>query len=289
MITPNRGFSYRLDRYLESRSLSQQYAKQLRDRNTLFIRWLEERGIAETEISPAIIADEANAWLASLFERKVSAHTVDGYRRAFLAVWNFADNPDSDHPPLRLRKIKKPREVVRAFRHEHMRALIAEAEKLKGEHPDGNRRADWWAAIFESAYSTGLRRGDLVRVPIDDIGPDGRATVVQSKTGYLVEVVFSATALDRLGRLRHTGGLALPWPYLLRSMVYTFRRLRDRAGVDFGSLKYFRRAAGSYAERERPGSGRILLGQRSEAVFRQNYEDTTISRPPDIQPPPLGL
>ena len=38
------------------------------------------------------------------------------------------------------------------------------------------------------AYCQGLRRGDIFRLKPSQIGPDGRQTVIQAKTGYPVKV-----------------------------------------------------------------------------------------------------
>ena len=84
---------------------------------------------------------------------------------------NFAEDPDTEHPPLRLRRIKKPRTIPQAYTHEQIRLHLSEAAKMRGRHPDNNWRADWWQAVLEAAYSTGLRRGDLLRLRWGDVSP----------------------------------------------------------------------------------------------------------------------
>jgi hypothetical protein len=68
--------------------------------------------------------------------------------------------------------------------------------------------------------------------------------------------------------------------------VPRFNKLRECAGVTRGSLKWIRRSAGSYAERDRPGDGPRLLGN-TPAAFRQSYEAPAITQSNPIQPPPL--
>ena len=88
-------------------------------------------------------------------------------------------------------------------------------------------------------------------------------------------------------KLHHTGGLAFPWPYHLNVFSLTFRLIARLSGTG-GTFKLYRRAAGSYAEREAAGAGSRLLGHRSESVFRCHYDDPTISLSAEVSPPPIG-
>lgn len=286
MITLNRGLTQRVERFIASHDLSEEYATMLRKRVASLVSFLELNGHPDTIIDPVLVTELVNAWLLSLRDSIASPHTIDGYRRAFLAVWNFAENPDTDHPPLRLRRIKKPLAVPEAFTHDDIKAHLHVADRLTGRHPDGNRRCDYWVGVLEAAYSTGLRRGDIIRVKFAQVGADGRATIHQHKTGFPVHVRFSPEAMTRSRRLTHTGGLMFPWPYGLNYFTLTFKAIAKAAETG-GTFRMYRRSAGSYAESTQRGNGARLLGHRNESVFRAHYDDPTISRPNEVTPPPL--
>jgi len=270
-----------VERYIRARDMSAQYANNLRADCRAYARWMG-RSVHIGELN----CDDVNDWLAAL-QRELKPQTVDSYRRHLLAVWRDAFMQGfNDEPPLRVRRIKLPRAPVRAYTQSEILRLIHAAAQLKGRHRNGNRRADFWLALLFSAYSTGLRRGDLLLVFRDMIEPDGSATIVQSKTGIQVRVKFSADALQYAARLESREGLLLPWPYRRDALVPRFNALRKMAGLNRGTLKWIRRSAGSLAERERPGDGARLLGH-SPHVFRSNYEDRSITQAEPVQPPPL--
>lgn len=281
------GLLRRCERYLAASDVCEGYADQLRHRLNSLAVFMLGLGLEPTELDPVKITEAVNQWLQFLRGTGLSPHTVDGYRRAFLAVWNFADNPDAEHPPLRIRRIRKPRQIVRAFTHEQIKLHLRVAAQMRGRHPDFNWRADWWQAMLEAAYSTGLRRGDLLRLRWSEIQPNGRITVIQNKTGYPVHVRLSEKALEFAGKLHHTHDYAFPWPYHINIFTSTFKSIATKSGTG-GSFKMYRRAAGSYAERENSGAGSRLLGHRCESVFRVHYDDPTISLPIELSPPPLG-
>lgn len=270
-----------VERYLAGRDVSRDYAKMLRAHCRAFTEWYGcDAPIKELD------CDAANAWLASMKDEH-SPYTVDTYRRNLLAVWRDAYMEGlNDNPPLRLRQIKKPRRVVEAYTLCELRQLLASAAKLKGRHRNGNRRSDFWCAMIHAAYSTGLRRGDLLLVFRRDIAHDGTLSLVQHKTGIQLRVRFSLQALKYIDRLKDANGLALPWPYRKDAIAPRFKKLRNMGGVVRGTLKWVRRAAGSYAEREQPGNGPKLLGNGPQ-VFRDSYEDRTITGEEPPSPPPL--
>lgn len=272
-----------VEKFLADRDVSAIYQMQVRVR----CRMLEEfagRPIPVAELTCELV----NAWLAAAKEKKLSAYTVATYRANVLAVWNAAYQDNlNDCPPLRLRPIKRPRLLVRAYTRAEIRQLLAHAATLRGKHRDGNLRKDFWRAAIHAAYSTGLRRGDLLRIFKRDISDDGSVEIIQSKTEEPHSVWLSPESLCYAGRLKDANGLLLPWPHRLDAMVWAFRRIRNAAGVKRGSLSWLRKSAGSYADAENPGSGRRLLGHRTDAVFTRHYEDRSITRASPVSPPPL--
>lgn len=271
------------ERYLTARDLSAGQADNIRRAVRYFEKWARRR-VKISELD----CDSANAWLATLQAKRISPHTVDSYRRGLLCVWNEAYRyGDNDNPPLRLKRIKKPRAKVTAFTHEEIGKLLDATKRFVKPLPDGNPESDWWFACVHVAYSTGLRRGDLMALKMTDIGAGGRATVIQHKTGYPVTVRLPTVALDALRVLKRRDDIALPWPYGINVVSIRFRELVESAKVRPGTLRWLRRAAGSYAEREQHGNGSAALGHRCEKVFRMSYEDCDISQSRPVSPPLL--
>ncbi len=282
MMKIDNGLTAYTDRYLLARDVSIDYAASVRFRVSEFVSWCG----SEIDISE-LHTDIANAWLADLSKSGMSPWTIDGYRRSLLAPWNDAyECGDTEHPPFRLRRIKKRRLLVLAYTHEEILKLLATAATLKGRLKDGNKRSDFWQAAIHVAYSCGPRRGDLLELNSSELMPDGRLVFVQHKTGFPNPVRLSPDAMKFCARLK--GTRLLPWPHGKDWFSKQFKRLRESAGVTRGTFKWIRRSAGSYAERDQKGSGARLLGHRNGDVFRQFYEDMTISGERPAEAPPLA-
>lgn len=275
-----------LETYIAERDLSPDYVRMFAMRVRAYSDYCGRNATLD-DLQPA----KFNKWLTMLQGRDIHANTVCGYRAAVRSLWNSAYEAELiDTPPLRLKRIKRPLHVVEAFNHGELTAILAEAEKVRGYLPNGVRASDMWRAIILLAYSTGLRRGDMLRLKRSQIRDDGSATVVQNKTGYQVRVKLSAEALAAIKKLKPDDNdeRALPWPYSSGCMQVVFARLVKRAGVRIGQFRWLRRSAGSYAESVTPGAGARLLGHRDERVFRAHYEDADISRPTAIEPPAIA-
>jgi site-specific recombinase XerD len=269
--------------FLNARDVSQAYANLIRTRCRAFARFLG-RSVHIDEIDSASV----NAWLAWLQTQRLRPATIAGYKRNLCVVWRDAfDAGLNNNPPLRIKRVKVPQQVVRAYTHAEIRALLHAASRLHGRHRNGNRRAEFWQALIHSAYSTALRRSDLLLVFRHQIQSDGSAVIVQSKTGFSHRVKFSPQALYHASRLADNNGLLLPWPYRRDSLSPRFQIIKRMAGIKHGSLKWLRRSAASYAEREESGAGAKLLGHRGSKVFRASYDDPTISGQRPAEPPPL--
>lgn len=270
-----------VERFLLSRDVCPAYAKLIQARVGRLSKWAGHVvDVADVD------ADLANEWLAALAAEGLRPETVDGYRRALLVVWNDACLAGvNDHPPLRLRTIRKPRLIVRAFTHEEIRRLLVAASKLVRTYSNGTFERDFWQAAVHAAYSTGLRRGDLInRLRWADVAEDGTAWVIQHKTNYPVPVRLSSEALEFARRLG--GPYVLPFPHHMSRFAVEFGRIAKAAGVG-GQFKWLRRSAGSYADREQPGNGARLLGQRSDKVFKAHYDDHTITGSRPVEPPQI--
>lgn len=281
MICFDAGITAYTERYLLARNVSIDYANTLRQRIASFCAW------AGADVPIACIScDIGNEWLTELAESGKSAWSLLGYRQALLSIWTDAYPRDNLNPPLGLKKFKRPVLIVEAYRMDEIRALLDIAKRLPMIHKDGNHARNFWQAAIHVAYCCGPRRGDLLKIEKKRVAPDGSLTFTQSKTGFPVRVALSREALKFTERLKHDT-LLLPWCYDADWFSKRFGRIRDAAGIRRGTFKWIRRSAGSYAERERKGSGAKLLGHKDEGVFRRFYNDESISGESPVQPPPL--
>jgi integrase len=236
----------------------------------------------------SLTCELVNKFLAHIAKVGKSVHTCRGYRQVILALWNEAYQDGlNDNPPLRVKKIARPRLLVQAFTHKQINALIAQAEKMGGSDKYGNRRSVFWPAAILAGYASGLRRSDLLAVKWSTIEDDGTTTVIQQKTGYPVRVRFDSESLRFMEQLTRPVDRALPWPYDRDFFSRSFRHLCICAGLERGTFKWLRRSGGSYAESVQPGAGSRLLGHRDEGVFRRHYQDDAIARPQAVEPPPI--
>ena len=272
------------NKYLASRDVSAMYHNMLRAHVRCFIEWAGDIPIA------AVNSDLVNEWLEALLETDLAANTVRTYRNNFCAVWRDAYMAGfNNEPPLRVKPVKLPKQIVCCFTHEEIGKLILAARTRKGCLDNGVKRSDFWEALILAAYATGLRKGDLLRLKREQIGPDGKAVVIQGKTGYPAVVRIPPEALAIIDRMKTDCGRALPWPYRDDALTVRFRLIVKAAGVRPGSLRWLRRSAGSYAEKMQPGSGKRLLGHRAEWVFRDHYHDLSVAPPETVEPPPMEL
>jgi integrase len=269
--------------YVKQREITPGHAARLRHRCAHFTAF-----VGGTVLIADVDCDAVNDWLAELATSGLAPHTRHCYRGDLLCVWNCAYMDGlNEHPPLRVRKVKRPRLLVKAYTHAEIRQLLDGAAKLRGFDQCGNRRADFWQAIIYAAYATGLRRGDLLRVPRESVAADGLYTAVQHKTNYPVTVRFCSDTLHHASKLRSDSGLLLPWPYALDAFGPSFVRVMKAGGVTRGSFRWLRRSAGSYAESQAPGAGAALLGHRDPGVFKKHYEDSDLTQQRPIEPPPM--
>lgn len=284
MIAPaKRTLSGFVEEYLLARDVSGGYVDKLRHRIGLYISWL-----GADNLDAALQNDPANRWIAEVGSNGLSKRTAYDYRSSLRTIWNEAyELGYVDVPPLRLRRIKKPRPVVTAYTIDEVRRLLIYFRTLKGRHSDGNLRRDFWQAAVHVDWSCAARRADCLSLTWSQVDSKGVLQFVQDKTANPHVARLSRKAMHFARRLDSPSGHVLPWPYTLDWFSRCFRHLRDEAGINRGTFKWIRRAASSYADRRRKGDGTRLLGHRCPRVFPDHYEDRTITCQRPVEPPPL--
>lgn len=272
-----------LDQILSERDVTDGYVRTVRQRLAAFGQFL-----GHCATFSDLESERVNAWITSLQEASGWApKTIRHYQAAVTLVWREAfDRGDVERPPWRLKRIKVPKKIVRAWTIEELRALLGAVKWLRGDVPGTTIwKRDWFAAYIPTAYCTGLRRVDLVnRALVSDLRGD-ILTVVESKTGKIAARRLSAsslTALERLGGREYL----FPWAGHLRRLYASFAVLVRHAGVSPGGPHKIRKSAGSYAQLAN-GNGQALLGHEQADTFHRHYHDRSISQQVPQPPPEL--
>lgn len=284
MSTPLRLY---LESLLLERDITPTYAESLRYRVDLYGVHLGRIATLD-DLTP----DAVNAWVRAMQESgKYKPRTVRHYKDAILLTWRAAfDRGDATVPPWRIRRVKVPYTPVRAWREEEIRLLINAVGILRGSVPETKiRKRDWMRGYIFTAYSTALRRCDVMNHARHCDLCDGILTVTQRKTGYVVSRRVSVGGLAALELIpfESPDDYLLPWPGDVRRFYESFRRVVLAAGIRAGTPKYLRRSSGSIVERDHPGQGGSFVGHRDPHVFDRSYHDRSISLQVPEGPPEL--
>jgi len=220
-------------------------------------------------------------WLQA-YSATVAAATVRAKRTTLLVLWRAAADDGLCRPPsrrIRAVRTSAPRTLVEAWTIDEVELLLAAARGLRRPHRCGLPRSTWWDLAIRVAWDSGLRWGDLVRLEVSAIRPDGTATVIQSKTGRPVTFRLSSTTLDALRASLEIvpRRLVCPWPSTREAFTRQAKRLVGLAGIRAGTWKWLRRASGTDVEAQRAGSGGAHLGHApGSRVFAESYGDQAI-------------
>lgn len=244
-----------------------------------------------------IDAELVNRWLVSRQQKGLSPDTVHGDRSKIIALLNAASESGLCPPLGKVRRIKRPRKIPRAFTHDDVAKVLAVVKKLRGNiklgrKDTGTSRRLYWVAFILAAYDSGLRRSDLLSVERNWVRPDdggGSLCLVQKKTGRVIYRRFrqsTMAAIDALCAGRTTGPIWCGYP-TRRVWCQAFKRLCKKAGVD-GSAKFLRRSGASYTAREHGrDAAKQFLGHATDYVADASYIDPSIAYPSPVLPPRL--
>ena len=196
-----------------------------------------------------------------------SAQTVANHRRILTTLLRAAQreglNKCISFP---FRRVKPRRTVVRAWSLEEIRTLVETARKSTRQFRDVSH-AVFLEAWFLTAFSTGLRAGDLRALRRDQIRGN-RISVVQGKTQDPVTCFLNAESSEAIGRLprktRVFGDFACK-----KTIEQAVKRCVLEAGLE-GSTKWLRRSSATYAE-ILGISAQLQLGHRTPGLAMRHY------------------
>jgi integrase len=219
--------------------------------------------------------DTVNRYLTWLPSQGLAPPTIHGRRRGLLTLWRsmvIHGWPE----PRRIKRLAPLKMLPRAWTGEQIGAILAQCDQLDGtfkNHPRISRRL-FARAFVLTAYETGFRRSDLLRIRRPQITPEGTIVLVQSKTGlpHVAKVrpptVQAIDAMGCQGRELVFGGLIS-----VRRLSRLFDGLFRAAGMPEGSLKWLRRSGATHVEMVYPGTGWRFLGHTSPRIAQKSYLD----------------
>lgn len=191
-----------------------------------------------------LVEPSINRWLMSV-EKKRSPETVLGRKRGITAVWNWLAEQQlvPHYNPNRLRRIKTPEHVPKAWSLDNERALLAAAATMPGRLACGVTAVELLTAWVWIGYESGLRPSDILRIRVDQVGKT--VSIVQHKTGKPHTFSLSEAALAALEPLCQPGrdaAFGLPrstarrWELKLFEAAEPFGFTRSR-GQALGTLR----------------------------------------------------
>lgn len=257
-----------LQRYILSRDVGKGHADNLR-RALFMLQEFADKPLDE------LSANLVNEWLSALLESGRSRQTVKLYRRSILTLWNHLGDIDFQEYPItrRIKRIKAPVPAPVAFRPEQVQELIKAASTLSGTYYGlGIARGVWWPAMIASAYDTGLRRGDLFRLPYH-ISCGNPFSIVESKTGATEVRQLSKFTCGLIRKYAHHR--AHPWDMAKSSFAKGWKAIIKKVEFD-GQFKMLRRSFVTLTE----------WRHADPTVSRRHYIDPTmieiVHRPPEL-------
>lgn len=185
----------------------------------------------------------------------------------------------------RLRRVKCPHPLPRAWSHAEIRQLLAVA----ADFPGGTKHCPWKVllpAYILVAYSSGLRLGDMLALRHDSIR-GSKLAIVMAKTGRPHVVMLDDAALQAIKSLPIRG------PRIFGDLVgrcvfiRAFRRLVKRALLH-GSSKFLRRSSATYAELAGM-SATGHLGHETAGLAQRHYVDPVLLAELKTPVPSVGL
>jgi len=201
--------------------------------------------------------------------------TVANHRRMLITLHRHAAaNGLVEECTDKIGRVKTRPKIIRCWTHVQIQRLLGEARKLQGR----TRKcpcdyAVVMPAYILTAYSSGLRRGDLLSIEWGDLEGD-RLVVSQHKTAHIHVAVLDQQCMDALAVLPRFGKRVFGDILTKDRVKLLMRRCVDRAGLQ-GSGKWLRRSSATYAELSGI-SATLQLGHKTPGLAWSNYIDRVL-------------
>jgi integrase len=231
----------------------------------------------------------ANRWIMWLAREGYAIETIRSRRRMLLTLWRYAADEGLCQLPRKVRRVVGQSLPI-AWREDDLPLIVRECRKLRGTFkPSGVVRKLFAEAFANAAYESGFRCGDVLRIRRPQITDSGRIVIVQSKTGipHVGRIRRETMALiDAMG----TAGRETVFDGLIsrRGLSQMFRRIIDRAGLEKGSIKWFRRSGATHVEKRQRGTAFLYLGHTTPRVAYTSYVDRSQLEDTTPMPPRIG-
>lgn len=222
------------------------------------------------DLSPELIS----AYLQEAL-RHLAPTTVANHRRMLLTLMREAVRRGLvDKPTDSVIRVKTNFPLVRAWTLEELRRLLEASKVFPGSTVKNPCKYKvLLPAYILVGYSSGLRRGDMLRIRWDELRGD-RLQVVMGKTGKQHVAVLDQAALDALDRLPRYDRIIFGTIISKDQIRKVMRRLIDACGLQ-GSGKFLRRSSATYAEISGI-SAAIQLGHQTPGLAYRHYVDPVI-------------
>jgi len=235
------------------------------------------------DLDPDLISEYLQAAL-----RKLAPTTVANHRRMLGTLYRRAVRDKlARESSEKICCVKHFYPPVRAWTLEELAGLLAEARRMPGgtiKNPCQYRvLMPAWVLV---GYTTGLRRGDMLRIRWDELR-GSRLALVLSKTHRQHVCVLDDAAMDALQKLPRYDRIIFGTIISKDQIKKVMRRLVAKAGLE-GSGKYLRRSSATYAEISGL-SATMQLGHATPGMAYRHYVDQVILSNLRKPVPPIPL
>jgi integrase len=275
-----------VERYALTRDITYGSAEQLDFAVRSFGKFLKRQPTSED-----FQDDTINRFILWLISEGFAHETVRSRRRALLTLWRADADDGLVPPPRKVRRLRPKCVLPRAWTPEQLDAILAQCDKLRGRFRTNRavERRAFARAYVLTAYESGLRRSDLLRIRRRQIQASGLIVIVQSKTGQVhlsrirPETIAAIDAMGTAGRETVFGGMVSN-----RRLCRMFTAIFRAAGMPEGSMKWLRRSGATHVEMKNPGAGWRFLGHTSDRIAKVSYIDPTQVGAKPFIPPRIG-
>ena len=210
-------------------------------------------------------------------------------RRELLTVWRWAfESGLTNHPPLRLKRIRVKARPVEAWSMKMLERLLCAAAQ---DHTPVSRR---WPQVTRAlvlpawiglGFDTGLRFADIHNLTIHSFR-NNCVAVSANKTGKVTIRPVSDETADEVARLFKLSpdGTLFKWALPRRRAFVMWQTFLREQGVR-GSSKYLRRSCATYVHKKAPGRASDYLSHSDTKLIWRHYLDQTLLDMPEGPPP----